>query len=231
MLFQRIRQSFFRPFYLAIIPALLLWYLLPIDINQYLVEIHTENKPTPDFVRYADFNDDGITECFVMRIHDVGMMSVLDIYTEDGAYLDAFPLHGVFLPHNQVTIGDYDHNGHSEIYLSTHVGDSIFLHVIEPNSEGVKYKKKIFLDTGLMRDGQYYFGINAGSFYDYDKDGKDDLYININAGYSLSPRKIYRINLVTGEVKKSPEYCSVDLISLRDINGDGQPEILINTAA
>lgn len=169
----RIPRIFTRPSFLAILPALLLWYLLPVDINRYLVDIKSEAKGANDFVRYADMNEDGVSECFVIRIHDIGLMTVLDIYTEDGVYLDAFPLNGTFIAHSQITIGDYDHNGHKEIYLATHVNDSIFLHIIEPNSVGVKYKKKIFLDTGRIRDGQYYFSMGPGCFYDYDHDGKE----------------------------------------------------------
>jgi hypothetical protein len=146
-------------------------------------------------VSVADYDNDGDLD-----IHVPGWFQPSRLYRNDGnlTFTDVAPQAGLDLsaPSMAAAWGDYNHDGHLDLYQTVRTftdGSNIENHFYHNNGDGT------FTDIAVQ------LGIEAHgdpsclpAFFDYDRDGDDDIYIGTDKGSDVFPpflhNKLYRNN-------------------------------------
>jgi nitrogen-specific signal transduction histidine kinase len=148
----------------------------------------TRSIPRPN-VLYHDFDHDGFSEMAALKYQKSIREAALKVYAYNGGLIDQWTFAEHWLPRSMI-FGDYDHDGHDEVYVFTKNRDSLFLYAINP------FRSHYILNrVFLLRAPQNvkYWDVRpiAGTFADSDNDGYADLIFNVMAGHALHPRRLY----------------------------------------
>lgn len=105
--------------------------LLPDWFNKYKAELieDTRNIPNPNIL-YHDFDHDGFSEMAALKYQKDIDESALKIYAYNGGLINQWTFEEPWLQRSMI-FGDYDHNGHDEVYVFTQANDSLFLYAID----------------------------------------------------------------------------------------------------
>ncbi len=176
------------------------------------------------FKIYEDIDGDGNSELFHM-INDQSGFSHYVFY-KDGKQLYQHNLKGHFLNMNFCIFGDYNHDSKKELYIPWYRADSIFMDVIDVISDKL-LAKNIFLTQFKYHGKNLDTGIQTYFMKDFDNDGFDDLFFDMECGFSVTNRKNFIYSPKTKHLNVS-QARGVNLypeIILYDISNDGVPEI------
>jgi hypothetical protein len=230
--FKKYFRIFANPFLLSIVPALVIAWLIPVNHNRYLLEtLATEYMNDKTYYFYEDLTGDGYSE--KIRLVEATNSNSILVYDYSGATYNQWNVHGGFgFFHNHCLYisGDYDGDGHKELFVFTLSNDSIFLHALfDLNEQSLAIKNRF-----LTRVGQWGHGpdphIIPAEMQDLNGDGNKELIFGINSGFSLYPRNVYAYYIEQDSLVSSPEaYAQVRQIYQADLTGDGNKELLIET--
>lgn len=210
----------------------LAWEYLPVQILEYRFE-HVKTYTKQGIKNFfSDLDADGIGEEVSLRNYREGYYTI-EIYKYKGSMLNSFRLHGDNMPrHNQVIAGDYDSDGQSELYSISLSGDSIFLSGHHPfGKQNVFFQPKL-LDIARLQTNKFDLNIFEFKMIDVNGDGFKDLFITIQAAYSLYPRRLYVYDILKKKLIKSDSlgYIPQDML-LIDCDKDGKLEFFGTTSA
>jgi hypothetical protein len=221
----------FSPFLWAIAPTAIALIFISDIGSPYIFNIQPGLVSSGDQVYYQDLNNDGTTEQIHAKPGEP--LNNLPVMTNDGRYYDQWNFPDQFLPGiSELTFGDYDDNGLSEIYVFTLRKDSIFLNAFEPfDSSGFRLVRKFITIVNLV-DGENNSVIKPIGFFDNDHDTLKEFYFAITTGFGLQPRNCYFLNLGTLKLTVSKNFgVNFNSPSFADLNNDATPEIITSTSS
>jgi two-component sensor histidine kinase len=224
------RKQFYSTWFLAAIPAVVIFSFFPPKASRYDVDIVGKGGFLANTV-CCDLDSNGVTELidwgkglplYHVLIRDPNYRIYDQINFKDNMDPDL----GTFFT------GNYDRDRYSEIYVITYNADSLFLNINEFfDKEGLK-KEHIFISEIGSVNGKVTSNFFPAGFFDVNGDGYEELYFIIYTGFGLRPRKVYYYDIkndkltsssFTGTIIQSP--------ILTDADGDGRPEIFGRTGA
>jgi sensor histidine kinase YesM len=208
-------------------------YFTPFFEKYKIVLLKTEILPS-DARRtyYRDLDHDGTME--TIRSFEAQKMLAFQIFTEKGKIFDQYNFSHTYLGIlNQLYFGDIDDNNIDEVYGFSMGGDSLFLNWYTLDSHFKGYTQSFFISRiGLYIQKEFNFSIGDFSMVDFENDGGKKIVFSCNAGFSVTPRKIYIFKPQSGELKQSDDdgIPAFNLI-FDDLDGDQIKEIITSSAA
>lgn len=231
-MFRRLTHIALKPFFQALVIALLIIVFIPLNIEKYRCE-QVDMTTSFDKTQYifADLDHNGTSEriqTFFNLSGNVGIAIVKGIYTLGqwnfkGVYEDLSP---------RIMTGDYNHDRLDEIYIFTQVYDSIKLNVLQYSDEPDLIIKDRFISRlgPNLKDPD--FLLLTGEVTDMNGDGSGDLVFCINAGHSRQPRNVYIYDIRNDSLHFSPEVGAfIGGLIMENIDTDPFPEFILNTFA
>lgn len=223
----------FSPFFIALILSAVIILFIP-KSEPYLLE-QTDQwqvEKTGGLSFYTDLDGDGVSEYLIEFVNRAGRKAV-KVVDQKGMLIDQYNFYGEELPNQTnpaVFAADYDRNGFQELYAFSFLNDSIFLEFVSPlDPKGVQ-RERLFLDTIAHYSVEADFLARLEAAYDMNKDGYEELFFNIRAGFSLQPRRLYMYDRHNKTMKKSPvSGVSLTINEFYDLDGDGKDEIFCTT--
>jgi len=152
---------------------------------------------------FMDLNADGKWE----RICGIRYkeFAAIELYTWENQYVDVIRVPGAWIDGvPEYVCRDIDGDGYGEIYTITMLGDSVVLNGYEPYGSERHFLKNLYLDSTPTLEGSHYIAISKFYLYDSNKDGIDEIIFTLMAGYTLTPRRIFRYDPVHRKLDKSP---------------------------
>ena len=217
------------PAVIAAVIALCSWFVLPDFFPKYVVELTEKDTIRGDYkVYFQDLDGDSLNEK-IFCYNNYRDRACFKVHDHSGALIDQWNFDFRFSRANHaLCFSDVDQNGKTEVSLAGAKGDSIFFNFIEPLADSGFAIENLFLDTlSAHTDKAVYFGEN-----DLKYSGKAEdlnLYFCINSGFSTYPRNLYRVNVQSQEVLKSPHLGNKqDVVEVMDFTGNGKLEIVLS---
>jgi len=210
--------------FLALIPAIIIFYFLPPLGLRYKLEAENLGKNFSS-LRFADIDSDGITEAFRsgkgFPFYHILILDNDQKFHEQWNFKDT-----LYTDNADYFFGNFDNDKFSEIYAFTFKNDSVFLNINEYfDPKGLKSDRRFITKIGIVNNTITSNLYKAG-FYDITGDGFKELYFSVQSGFGLFPRLVYYYdiqsdNLVSarfaGVACQFPEFIDAD--------GDQKPEI------
>ncbi len=217
----------------AIITFLFFW-IWNEPIKKFNFEIEPFHRATVKEIHWigGDFNGDGNSErirCF--RGTDSKWMDVVH-YDKNGNLTEHYHFTKSEWNYRQTPkVFDIDEDGTQELLFFTTRNDSIFFNAFNLATfeliidhhyfNKFERKRKVY----ACRSEFYEFG-------DFDKNGKNELFLYFDAGFGLYPRGIFKMEFPSLKITASPtEYMFIRKSYFKDFDNDGIPEILTHTSA
>ncbi|MBK7713418.1 MAG: hypothetical protein IPJ37_22665 [Bacteroidales bacterium] len=188
-----IKKLLYSSWFLAALPATIIFLLLPPIGSQYKIEIKDGLKNDGAFI-YSDLNTDSISELIVPV--KSGPYFSLMIRNNDFLVYDQWNFKDSIAPSiSEVFTGNFDHDKFSEIYVFTYKGDSLFLNVNEILQPSGTRMDRVFITRIGYAKGQVAATLRPAGFFDTDMDGHDDLYFIISSYFRLGTRRLFSFDL------------------------------------
>ena len=217
----------------AILTAIFIW-VWEAPIKKYNIKIDPFEHKSDYGVHWFvdDFNGDGNSErirCF-NGINSKSMDMVH--YDKNGNITEHYHL-GTSEWNYQLKPAVFDINGDKtkELLFFTIRNDSIFFNVYSlANFEFII--KDLYFNTFFRKRDNYAYCSTFNVFGDFDKDGKNELFFEFNAGFGLYPRGIFKIKFPSLKITGSPtQHMVLGFSQFKDFNSDGIPEILTTSTS
>ncbi|MBI9038647.1 MAG: histidine kinase [Bacteroidales bacterium] len=217
------------PFLIALPIAFALIIFIPFNFQKYKLDLIDQlnvdkGKDGADLYFY-DFDKDGISERCYICSNTIGNAAI-KITRDDHSIIDQYNFDTKLIKElSKAFFGDYDNNGLSEVYFFSMEDDSVFLNAVEPLGCGYLLKNN-FITTINKVDDKLDFRIRMAKLIDLDNNGLKDFVFKIHACFSLQPRAIYKFDIKTKCIERTPEAGSmISIYSVEDINDDGYLEL------
>lgn len=223
------------PAVLAIPFALITIFLLPVRFSKVeLVPAHSyaadkSGKQTTQY--YHDLNNDTVDEEISHFVTDIGQCAI-KIRNTDKSYKGQWNFNGS-LPSGcrNLLFLDVSGDGVLDVFTLYQRQDSLFLGGVDTEVDSVKLLEDVFVDKIKVVNGNTDF-IAQLYHNDLNLDGNDEILINIIAGYSEQPRRIYAYDYINKTIEISPVVGFKNTcIKFFDLDGDGYPELLPSTVS
>ena len=205
---------------------------IPNYFTKYNIELKESNslqRPTQR-VYFKDLNNDGNSEKIICYKNNKGN-ACFEIENADGGIIDQWNFKHKFNGnHHRLYFADANDNGFNEIYLFTQQQDSVFLNISEPLVKKGIHKTAIFIDVIGIHNRDLKSSTNSLSVgTKKNNNGVKDIYFDLTAGFSGTPRNVYKYNVSSNALLKSPHLTNtLSITSIKDINNDGFDEILFS---
>ena len=166
-------------------PLFLDWFQI-FKIN---VEKDRRSFPRP-CIMYHDLDHDGYSEMAVLKNSKSVYEPALKILAHNGGIIDQWTFEEPWLP-NSMLFGDYNHDGHDEVYVFTKTADSLFLYAVDYRNRNSFLLHRKFIAHAPPNKKRWDIRPIPGMFLDSDGDGYDDLIFYIPVGAAIYPRGLY----------------------------------------
>ncbi len=184
---------------------------------------------------YHDFNHDGSSEKvrFKFQFHnnEIGVV----YHDADGRIKDQWNFAEKWLP-RAVYFSDYNGDLFDEVYFFTLAHDSLFLYAFDPRhrNQFILYREFIACAPKSNPHPQHLWDISTPEavFFDANDDGFKECFISLAAGLSLSPRGLFRFDIVQKKITAQTDQSGAFVVKpiLVDLDHDGTPEILMKNS-
>ncbi len=234
MLKSQPKDWLFSPFLLALVMAAMIILFIPKQQPFELVQTaQFKEEKVGGFVNYMDLDSDGTSE-FLISFTNRADQKALKITTQNGNVIDQYNFPGQEIPRPTTACYfslDYNHDGYLELLIPWWRNDSIFYDCFSPLDPDGLNRHTIFID----KIGNYHperdFSTDLFGSFDFDDDGIDEAIIQISAGFSLQPRKLYIYNFKEESLIKSPASgINPSLTTIYDLDNDGRHELFVSTS-
>ena len=194
-------------FIVAILAGSLLYILLRAEVFKlypYTLETLDEFDHQLRRFYFQDLESDGKSERFVLTHYSD--VNVLELYNDEGAFVEVIKIAGTWLDNKPTFIcGDTDGDRSLELYIFSLSHDSILLNAYEPFGNDGHFLVDQYIDLYKDEEETNNIRLVDAKFVDFKTDGNRELLFILRAGYSLYPRKIYRVNPWTRELASTGE--------------------------
>jgi hypothetical protein len=218
---------------LGLVIAIPVLVLLPPVFQKYRVTlVKTEQNQNIILKTYFyDLNKDGILEEIKsLAIHN---QLAFQVYFPSKILKEQMNFrYGYSANAGQIYFGDQDNNGFAEVYAFTMNSDSLFLNWFEPYPKLSNVQLSRFISKiGRYDPGEFDFGIYDFTLIDLNNDGKKEIVFSIEAGHSLTPRRIFVLQPKNGALLSTDDHGinAYDLI-FDDLDNDGKLEIITSSS-
>ena len=190
----------------------------------------TTHKTT--LICYDDLDGNGFSDKICAQDYaSENQVASLLIWYNPGLFFNEWDFPGSFSfgQKSFIKTGDYDNDGKKEVYLLSIRSDSVFLNIIRnPKSKTAGITTR-FITTVTFWNGKPNLNVYMADLADMNGDSFGDLVFSVNSGFSAEPRGLYVYDIRHDSLGVSPKkgYFGRPEI-VRDINGDGFPEIILN---
>lgn len=231
----KIKRLLFNPFVLAVIPALVVIFLLPDLFRKYQIKevAHAffRAKNLPEY--HVDLNGDGDYER-IQSYWSTGN-NALSLWLNEGyeGFKGQYLFERYFYPKEpELFFHDIESDGLMEVFGFTVNEDSVFLNWITPYAEGDTPESRYVCSIDRIPGTEYDWRCESFNEVDLYGDGKKEVVFTIHAGRSLQPRAIFVYDPVSDTVLSSDSYGSPCInLGFADIDSDGASEIIASTAS
>lgn len=214
----------------AMFSTLIILSLVKIPIKRYLLELlEGQVLHQSEFSTYLadDLDNDGNTERIYLYNSPEGERLTLMMYDHQGLIKETinFPNHD-WTPNSFPAVYDIDGDNIKEVLLVSIKKDSVFLNAINLFTSQFLIAD-LFLGSIERPQPEMAYGTRFLAFDDFNNDGQKELYFRFDAGYGLKPRGIFRIDIHSMELYRTPDsYIVWNHLTFKDLDNDGIPEIL-----
>ncbi|MFN8207391.1 MAG: histidine kinase [Bacteroidales bacterium] len=221
-----------RPWFPAMMITLVLAIMLPLGQEKYTTESTVSSKE-PAYWEYQDLNRDGKMETIAASINENASNPYICILNSNNTALDQWNFSGSFPEFgNYLCYQDLNRDGKKEVLVLYHRNDSLFLLCINAYYNPGFVFRDLFITRVNKAFGKTLFNVVKTDWHDYNADGVSDLYILLFGSFAIDPRNIFRIDMATHEIVKSPlRYANISDFEFHDLDKDGKQEILLTTDA
>jgi hypothetical protein len=217
----------------ALFSTLLIMVFVKIPIEKFNIEFEEGRSlfNSESFIYMADdLDNDGNSERIYCARDYYSERLVVMIYDYKGLVVETFNfIQREWAKELLPAAFDINDDGIKELLFITVKNDSVLFNAI--NSKTFKTEiHDFYLGTIERLMPQLAFRSEFYCFEDMNNDGEKELYFHFDAGFGLSPRGIYQLDIKNMELKKTPDsYIVWDLMEFADINKDGQSEMLVGS--
>ncbi len=234
-----VQQGRIRALFLVI--ALLTTALLFVSFHSYFGKhrIRIVNRKSTDanvnVYFYHDFDRDGMSELILVKHAPETHQDGLKFFTAHNGLVDQWTCNEPVFA-NAVYFGDYDGDDYDEVYFFTKGNDSLFLYSFDPRQQNsfIIFRKLIATAPrpNPNRRKIWDVGKPEAVFYDSDKDGFKEVYIALNAGFSLHPREMVKFDIKRQKITARSKQGTIVAVKpiLVDLNDDEIPELLMENS-
>ncbi len=225
-------QIISNPFLLPLVPAVLIFMMLPINCDRYVLHIiDKRDVGERRHVHHADITNDGYSERIVTGQEET--YTWLKIYDHNGVLFDQWNFRGAqehidFPGGPSGTVGLHGDNRNS-IVVFTLVQDSLYLHVIDNLHNPVPRLENRFIarvGPGRGRPDPLIRPPKAGDVF---QDGYSDLLFLVSSRFSLYPRRVFAYSMHRDSLLVSPEsFYSLRWFEKADMTGNRSNEFLLS---
>ncbi|MCF8366109.1 MAG: histidine kinase [Bacteroidales bacterium] len=223
------------PAVIALPFALITILLLPTSFKKaelLPVKSYLADKPGKQTIQYYyDLDNDNIDEEISHFVNDIGQCAI-KLRQADRTYMGQWNFNGI-LPAGSKNLLMYDLSGDGilDVFTIFQRQDSLFFGAVNPKVDSAKLLPEIFIDRVKVVNGTTNF-ITQLYHHDLNNDGKDEILINLLAGFSEQPRRIYAYDFAGNTFVISPMVGFKNThIRFFDFDGDGIAELMPSTVS
>ena len=219
---------------ITFVVTLIIIALIPNYFKKYNLELKDQSTHQGERVTYFfDLDNDGWSE--EINAYENASAPAIYINSKDNILIDQWNFRNKFLSDKlHVFCTDANENNFKELYVLTQVKDSIFLNIVEPFGDDPFQKNDIFIDVISEYHGSYdvYF-FHVINYYNTSRVEKDKSFVfSINTGFLGDVRRVYKYDLKTQKITKSPHLTNNSNISeIVDLDNDGKNEYILHAAS
>ncbi|MFO8129096.1 MAG: hypothetical protein R6T99_04245, partial [Bacteroidales bacterium] len=226
---RKLKHVLLKPWFLALPVTLLVIFLMPDIFSKYKIEL-VEKVPQDGQRKLRthlyDIDHDGYSEKVSSLLDQDGFLA-LQIFQEDGGYIDQWNVEGTLLEGDRFIFGDHDKDSLPEIYVFHQLNDRVFLDCIEPLD---KFSPFTFQNRFICELNREYAepdpAITALQFADINQDGHRDLLFTIHAGTSKFPRRLIWYDIFHDSLHSTKDMGNFICPHAVDLTGDEKLEII-----
>lgn len=221
------------PFLLAVPLTIAIIFIIPDLGSKYQLELVGSRSADKEKskIAFVDLDSDGTDEQ-VSGFPNISMQkAAIKVMSHDFVNYEQWNFNGEY-----EKISDYFHcadlnkDGQSEVYTLYHRNDSLFMAAIAPFPDKEILFEDKFIAVFDLIDNEIDYEVKNFKTADLNLDGFEELIFQVNAGFSLQPRKIMAYDAVHNKVLSSETFAAnITNIQISDLNNDGYPEIYANT--
>lgn len=203
-----------------------------ISMQEYKMTLVSEERSQGDMTGYYDLDNDGKSEFLLFKSYG-GRFPAMEYYADRDQFIDVIrPRGNWFNDIPSFCLGDHDQDSLNEIYMFTISNDSILLNAYEPFGDDGHFLVDIYLDQCGKVEGKNDVVMESFIFHDDNGDGKHDLTILLRAGFSLTPRRLYRLDIKNQILEKGLN-CAAGFTKILpiDLDHDGKMDYLASANA
>ncbi len=195
------------------------YFIFKIQSAKFIV-VHEAKTPQEERLYFHDLNQDGVTE--EIRLRDYyGTVSTIHVNSNDH-FMSEIKVDGLWIKTQPLHFHDLDRDGISELLAFTYKNDSLLLSICDLHQPLRQFP--IFKLSNEYPNEDY--GVTLGGVYN------NYFYFSVTAGYSITPRAVYKVNLSDGNLKKTIDGGAVIKEPyFFDLDMDGKPEIVTRSFA
>lgn len=204
-------------------------FLLPVKFQEHIAEItEKSSNKVPKLTLFEDINGDGFSDRITAGYYENDAL-YLTIYYQPSLVVEEYNFRGNidFTLLSYIIPGDYDEDGHKEIYIFTISNDSLFLHWVNSHSPEKLVLKDRFITKLGLHNGKPHLNVVRGEMDDLNRDGKKELIFALTSGLGKYPRGVYAYDIVRDSLVCTTRigYHITKLLQY-DLNNDGIREII-----
>jgi hypothetical protein len=214
----------------ALFSTLLIMFFVKIPIEPFKLEIHDAfiiHSSEWSTYMAADIDNDGNSERIYLYTALESNRFTIIVHDNKGMIIETIG----YINHDWTSglvpaIMDINGDNLQEILFVALKNDSVVLNGLTL-SNGVKIIDNLLIGIVENPVDQMACASRIHAFGDYDNDGRKELYFTFDAGFGLKPRGLYRLDVDSLKLYRTPEsYISWTNMIYKDINKDGIIEIL-----
>ncbi|HOJ18984.1 MAG TPA: HAMP domain-containing sensor histidine kinase [Ignavibacteriaceae bacterium] len=229
------KQSLYFIFVLSLIIAIPIGVYSYFQISPYKFEVVKKTfstLPNSRLILYHDFDHDGIQETIESMLDKELELNYLLIYSFYDELYDQFNFDGKFSPSNRHFFYDVNKDSVDELIAFDIVSDSLFINAIDIVSKSFLFKGVFVIEKPDSVKKKFWdIYVQDGEFIDMNEDGEKDFVFVLKASYAKSPRGIFVFDFKQMKLIDSFDFGAVGHILIRDLNGDGEEEIIPRSQA
>lgn len=227
------RARYYYPITLAIVGVLagvaLTVFIMSdvISLEEYKMTLVSEERLRGEITGYYDLNNDGESEFLLFKSYG-GRFPAMEYYADRDQFIDVIrPRGGWFNNIPSFCLGDYDQDSLKEIYMFTISNDSILLNAYEPLGNDGHFLVNMYIDQCGKVEGKNDIVVASPFFYDENGDGKLEFTFLLRAGFSLTPRRLYRLDIQNQKLERGLNTAAgLTKILPYDFDHDGKMEFM-----
>ncbi len=203
-----------------------------ISMEEYKMTLVSEERSLGDMTGYYDLDNDGKSEFLLFKSYG-GRFPALEYYENRDQFIDVIRPRGSWFNNiPSFCLGDHDQDSLNEIYMFSISNDSILLNAYEPYGNDGHFLVDVYLDQCGRVEGKNDIVMQSYAFHDDNGDGKLEFTFLLRAGFSLTPRRLYRLDIQNQILEKGLN-CAAGFTKILpiDLDRDGKMDYLATANA